>query len=185
MERIDGYFDYYVYGIFDTDGQLGYVGKGVGNRMNTHCDGYSSNANLNHLFFLGERLYAEKLIDNLSESQALVEEARYILALQPVCNVKKPRISKYTYEKSVSDEHLRPYVRQEEKFVEGWSNPLVTVKRSPNYACMKGLVFPCEVPLMWCGNHYRVCCSDLVKMGCELDYDTHPTDTLSIPLHCF
>ena len=178
-------YDYYVYGVFDSCDKLVYIGKGIGDRLNMHCKGGSSNPNLNSIYFSGEALYSKKLIDGLSENQALFKEAQLIYSLNPEANTVIPRITKELSERAFQDEKSKPFYRREEEPSEYYSYPLVNTLRSPNYTCMKDIRFPCKLPLKWCGNHYRIFGEDLIKLGCDLPEDMQEKDSLCIPNHCF
>lgn len=180
-----GYFDYYVYGVFDSSNALVYIGKGVGDRVDSHHNGRSSSAYLNERYFSGERLYTRKFEVGLSENQALLKEARLIHSLLPEGNTQIPKITEELVNNAYNDNTLKVLPRQDERFVEGYVFPFVNVIKSPNYMCMQGLRFPRELPLQWCDNHYRIRGKGLLKLGCVLPDDMEEDDTLCIPTHCF
>lgn len=178
-------FNYYVYGVFDSYDDLVYIGKGIGDRVDSHCKGNSSSSYLNGLYFNGENLYTRKLSEGLSEQQAILKEAQLIHGLRPEGNLRLPKITQELVNKAYEDERLKPSTRKEEISSERFSFPLVKVLRSPNYNCMHNLRFPCELPLEWCDGYYRIHGKDLVALGCVLQEDMSEEDTLCIPNYCF
>lgn len=182
---------YYVYGIYSND-KLLYIGKGCGGRMETHLEGQSSNAGLNSIFFNGEELYGVKIKEGLSNARAKLLEAQLIKMDKPTCNKVVPRVTEDIYLEAIKDLRLKwTYDRvgeeQEDYLVGEGKNPLVWVKRSPNYLGLAHLRFPIQLPLKWCGDHYRLEGKDLVKY----DYDFTKEDNIGVneslymPPHCF
>ncbi len=183
--------EYYVYGIF-SDEKLLYVGKGKGSRMDTHLTGCSSSSLLNAKFFEGVELFGHKFVSGISESRAKLREAQLIHSENPPCNVVKPRITEELYLAAVKDlqikwEYERKGEEQESYLVEEGGNPLVWVKRSPNYEGLSHLTFPTQLPLKWCGDHYRLEGKDLVGRGYYFtkEDNINEDESLYIPPYCF
>lgn len=182
---------YYVYSIH-SDSKLLYIGKGCGGRMETHLEGKSNNVDLNALFFSGEELYGVKIKEGLSNARAKLLEAQLIKMDKPPCNKVVPRITEDIYLEAIKDLRLKwTYDRvgeeQEPYLVDEGNNPLVWVKRSPNYVGLSHLRFPTQLPLKWCGDHYRLEGKDLVGYGYDFDKEDNIgiNESLYIPPSCF
>ncbi len=172
--------NYYVYGVFSGE-ELLYIGKGCGDRAETHLTGRSTNTFLNHRVFLGEQLEVRKFLTGVSESRAKLFEAQLIHSEDPCGNIVKPRITEELYLTAVEDLKIpwgyeRTGEEQETYLVKEGDNPLVWVKRSPNYQGLSHLRFPVQLPLKWCGDHYRLQGKDLV----DYNYDFSKEDNISI-----
>ena len=171
---------YYVYGVYSED-ELIYIGKGCGDRLESHLTGRSSSVLINERFFRGEELTASKFASGLTKNRALLREAQLINSEKPCCNVIIPKITEELYLAAVEDlkidwNYERCGDEQEDYLVEEGSNPLVWVKRSPNYEGLSHLRFPTQLPLKWCGTHYRLEGKDLT----HYDYDFTKEDNINI-----
>lgn len=191
LENINKLNKFYVYGIYSEDDNLLYIGKGCGDRAYSHLLGSSSNSFINQRHFEGDNMSARKFSDNLSEERALVLEAQLINIEKPPFNKVKPKITKELYQEACKDLKMtltyeRSVSEQESYLVEDGCNPLVWVKRSPNYQGLSHLRFPMELPLKWCDDHYRLEGKDLVNYGYDFDKpDSISVDeSLYIPPYC-
>lgn len=97
---------YYVYAVCDINNRIVYVGKGKGKRAESHLRGNSSSASINKMYFSGEDIFVRYLKENLTNAQALVEEAKMIREYSPCCNKIIPKISSKVYLQSLEDSDL-------------------------------------------------------------------------------